>query len=415
MHAEVYPAPHPRRWAPRAAEDAAADLAVAELGRVPDRSHRRWSFTSITAHDDHRSIDPMDPSLGDGGAADEQHPPEPDAEHGADGEPIDTERPDPQVSPPPLRPASPADHATLTTPFAVLPAGAAFGSLVHAVLEEIDFTDPDLAGSMGTVLDDLLVRFPVNLTPDVADGTAAPEGGGRALLVDGLADVLDTPLGSRVGGTRLRDVPRTDRLDELAFELHLGGGSHPVDDRAIGRLVRRHLPADDVLASWADSIAEGRFHVELAGHLTGSIDLVLRLHGADGTPRFVVVDYKTNRLHPRGTAVAPGHYGRAALAVAMADHHYPLQSLLYSVALHRYLRWRQPGYDPRRHLGGAAYLFVRGMTGAGAPIDADGRTAGVFDWAIPPALVVELSDLLDGRPPGAPLGPGEQLTLGVGS
>jgi hypothetical protein len=55
------------------------------------------------------------------------------------------------------------------------------------------------------------------------------------------------------------------------------------------------------------------------------------------------------------------------------------------------------------------------MTGADAPVDDDGRTAGVFDWAIPPALVVELSDLLDGRPPAAPAGPGEQLTLAVGS
>ena len=51
----------------------------------------------------------------------------------------------------------------------------------------------------------------------------------------------------------------------------------------------------------------------------------------------------------------------------MIDAHYPLQALLYSVALHRYLRWRQPGYDPERHLGGVLYLFVRGMCGPGHP------------------------------------------------
>jgi exodeoxyribonuclease V beta subunit len=421
--AEVYPEPvRGRRWHPRDTDSAEVRLRVARLDREPDRTRRRWSFTSITAHDDHRGLDPMDPWLGDGGAADEQHPPEPDPSRDADGEPLDLDLElEPEPPPPPAVPASvdgpdgPVVAAVRATPFAVLPAGAAFGSLVHAVLEQTDFTDPDLAGSMDAVLDDLLVRFPVDLTPDLADGTAAPEGDGRALLLGGLADVLDTPLGSRVGGVRLRDVPRADRLDELAFELHLAGGPAPVDDRAIGRLVRRHLPADDVLAPWAESVAEGRFHVDLAGHLTGSIDLVLRLRDPDGTPRFVVVDYKTNRLHPRGTAVQPRQYGRTALASAMADHHYPLQSLLYAVALHRYLRWRQPGYDPARHLGGAAYLFVRGMTGADAPVDDDGRTAGVFDWAIPPALVVELSDLLDGRPPAAPAGPGEQLTLAVGS
>jgi exodeoxyribonuclease V beta subunit len=233
-------------------------------------------------------------------------------------------------------------------------------------------------------------------------------------VVDGLLDVLHTPLGSALGGLRLRDLARVDRLDEVAFELLLASGGPPVDDRSIGRLVRRHLTADDPLRPWADSLAEGRFGVDLAGHLTGSIDLVLRLHDADGTPRFVVVDYKTNRLHPRGEAVRPGDYGRAPMAAAMAEHHYPLQALLYAVALHRYLRWRLPGYDPARHLGGAAYLFVRGMTGADAPVADDGRTDGVFDWSPSPQLVVELSDLLDGRPPLEPAAPTEQLSLGLG-
>jgi len=65
--------------------------------------------------------------------------------------------------------------------------------------------------------------------------------------------------------------------------------------------------------------------------------------------------------------------------------------LLYGVALHRYLRWRQPGYDPGQHLGGIAYLFVRGMIGPQTP-----RGCGVFDWTPPPGLVPELSDLLAG-------------------
>jgi len=41
---------------------------------------------------------------------------------------------------------------------------------------------------------------------------------------------------------------------------------------------------------------------------------------------------------------------------------------LYSVALHRYLRWRLADYEPSVHLGGAAYLFLRGMTGPTVPV-----------------------------------------------
>ena len=80
----------------------------------------------------------------------------------------------------------------------------------------------------------------------------------------------------------------------------------------------------------------------------------------------------------------------------MTHHHYPLQALLYSAALHRFLRWRLPGYEPARHLSGAAYLFVRGMVGAGTPV-VDGRPFGVCGWDIPASLTVALSDLLDGR------------------
>ncbi len=35
----------------------------------------------------------------------------------------------------------------------------------------------------------------------------------------------------------------------------------------------------------------------------------------------------------------------------MLHSDYPLQALLYSVVLHRFLRWRQPGYDPERASG----------------------------------------------------------------
>jgi exodeoxyribonuclease V beta subunit len=57
---------------------------------------------------------------------------------------------------------------------------------------------------------------------------------------------------------------------------------------------------------------------------------------------------------------------------------YPLQALLYQVALHRYLRWRVPG-DAPASLGGALYLFLRGMVGADTPVVA-GQPCGVFAW-----------------------------------
>ncbi len=106
----------------------------------------------------------------------------------------------------------------------------------------------------------------------------------------------------------------------------------------------------------------------------------------------MVVDYKTNwlsglgqsRFGPAGAEpLTAWHYRPAALAVEMVRAHYPLQALLYPVALHRFLRWRQPGYDPARHLGGVLYLLLRGMSGPSTPV-VDGAPCGAHG----------------GRPPG---------------
>jgi hypothetical protein len=79
----------------------------------------------------------------------------------------------------------------------------------------------------------------------------------------------------------------------------------------------------------------------------------------------------------------------------MVHGHYPLQALLYAVALHRTLRWRLPDYDPATHLGSVLYLFVRGMAGPDTPT-VDGQPCGVFAWDLPAELVTATSDLLHG-------------------
>ena len=45
----------------------------------------------------------------------------------------------------------------------------------------------------------------------------------------------------------------------------------------------------------------------------------------------------------------------------MWQRRYDLQSLIYTIALHRLLRQRLPGYDYNSHFGGSYYLFLRAM------------------------------------------------------
>ncbi len=270
---------------------------------------------------------------------------------------------------------------SVRSPMADLPAGTGFGTLVHAVLEH---TDPQ-AG-------DLLAELRLRSVEQLARHGATV---GADQLAAALLPVLSTPLGSIGGHLALREVSTRDRLTELTFELPLAGGDRPVADVEVGQLaplLRRHLTADDPIARYADRLDSPEMSGQsLRGYLTGSLDAVLRLPG----PRYVIADYKTNWLGGDGNEpLSAWHYRPSALQQAMTHSDYPLQALLYSVALHRFLRWRQPGYRPGQHLGGVLYLYVRGMTGADGPT-VDGEPCGVFGWRPPPALVEELSVLLD--------------------
>lgn len=266
------------------------------------------------------------------------------------------------------------------SPMADLPGGTSFGSLVHEVLERLDWHAPTPAE-----LDERLLAATTAAAQRFALTGVDPQ-----TLADGLRPSLLTPLGPLTGGAALAEVAITDRLSELDFEFALGTADSTTTLAEVAGLLRRWLPADDPLVDYPDDLdVEPLASQVLRGFLTGSIDSVLRIHTATG-PRFVVVDYKTNRLGPAELRL--DHYDRAAMTAEMRRTHYPLQALLYCVALHRFLRARLDDYDPARHLGGVGYLFVRGLGGPDA-----GPDTGLFDWYPSAGLVSELSDLLADR------------------
>jgi len=216
-----------------------------------------------------------------------------------------------------------------------------------------------------------------------------------AELAAALVPMHDTALGPLAPGFTLRDIGLRDRLRELEFEFPLAGGDRRADAPRItlsdvGRLLDRHLPDGDALAPYAERLTGSALADQsLKGYLNGSLDAVLRVGD-----RFLVVDYKTNWLGDPSQPLTSADYARPRLAEAMLHSDYPLQALLYCVVLHRFLRWRVPGYAPERHIGGVLYLYVRGMCGPDTPA-VDGHPAGVFSWQPPAALIEELSNLLD--------------------
>ena len=346
------------------------DLTIDVWGRDMGPPSRRWSFSALTADHDGSTIRtaqrPEDATgRGDTAADDEGGEPPLDADAAT------------ATLPTPGAAAADLPNAS-ADPWVDLGAGTAFGSLVHEVLEEADLQAPDLEGEFARV---------------IAAGSPPDELDQPRLAVAVAASTL-TPMGGSLGSLTLAGLPRADQLRELDFDLPLEGASRPTG-ADLTRLVDHWLPLDDPLAGRTFALGTAAT-LPLAGMLTGSIDLTIRARGSAGEPdRYVVADYKTNLLAPWGT-VDPEAAHPDRLVDAMVAHDYPLQALLYEVALHRYLRWRLPGYDPDVHLGGAAYLFLRGMAGPDTATTADGRTYGVFTWQPPTGLILALSNLLAG-------------------
>ncbi len=353
----------PVRWVGATSQEAPV-LAVAAISRTFDRDPQRWSFTRISG----KRINPGDHIEEGSSVALQEAGPEQGATDEATPDGLTVDDSDEQGSPLPL---------------GNIAGGAAFGTMVHGVLEVVDFAAPNLHSELATHVGNAVAWSNWNIDP--------------AELSEGLVSAIETPLGPLFDGRPMRSFGPNDVLDEMTFELPLAP-SVPSDRRPtatdVGKLIVAHLPPQSPLRSWAEELANGALQVKLAGHLTGAIDGIFRVRTEGEPDRYVVVDYKTNRLGTFGSPLLLHDYSEGSMATAMAHHDYPLQALLYAVALHRYLRWRLgSSYDPATNLGGAAYLFVRGMIGPETP-PSGSAVHGVFAWAIPPELVVGLSDLL---------------------
>ncbi|MFM8312457.1 MAG: UvrD-helicase domain-containing protein [Ilumatobacteraceae bacterium] len=350
-------------WMPGAGSDAGLPvLAIADPGACAP--HRRWwgrwSFSAIHSSNEYHGTAPAHADAAVAGGTDE---------------PADSTQPVDVLAP---ATGGAAAAAPLQMPLADMVAGTRFGTLVHDVLERVDPTTEPLEAHLRAEINRALGRDRMALD--------------RTLLEAGLAAAIRTPLGTIAGGRSLADIPVRDRLAELDFELALCGGTASIAARQIGDVLLRTLPSDDPQRAYADMLAAGRFSVDIGGYLRGSIDAVLRVD-VGGVMRHLVVDYKTNRLHRRGDPNPMAAYHPSLLPAAMAASDYVLQGLLYTVAVHRFLRGRLAGYDPSLHLGGIAYLYVRGMIGPDTPATAEG-VHGVFAWTPPVGTVLALDALL---------------------
>ncbi|WP_288518989.1 exodeoxyribonuclease V subunit beta [uncultured Pseudomonas sp.] len=159
-------------------------------------------------------------------------------------------------------------------------------------------------------------------------------------------------------------------LERYQVEMEFWFASHQVDAVRLDHLVARHTHVGMTRAAAQPTVLNGMFK--------GFIDLAFELDG-----RYYVADYKSNWLGPDAEA-----YGALAMEQAILEHRYDLQYVLYLLALHRQLRARLPDYDYDRHVGGAVFIFLRGVTSAGH---------GLYHARPPRALIEQLDAMFRGE------------------
>jgi exodeoxyribonuclease V beta subunit len=209
------------------------------------------------------------------------------------------------------------------SPFS-FPRGAAAGTCLHSLFEHLDFRQS--AQSQEEFVLTTLVQG--GFDPRWQDGVCR-----------WLNDVLAVEL---PGACPLGELHVNDRINELNF---------------LFPLEQVPMPRFNSLLEQAGFTPLALAASTLQGLMKGFIDLVFRHQGC-----YFIVDYKSNYL---GADVTD--YGPESLRACMESHQYHLQLLIYTLALHRFLKTRVVNYSYDEYIGGVYYLFLRGMSQDAAP------------------------------------------------
>jgi exodeoxyribonuclease V beta subunit len=235
---------------------------------------------------------------------------------------IEIEERDPEVTDPAEIVPEP-ERTTRNTIFDFV-RGTRAGNFFHAVLERVDFVNPELS----SLVDEQLLWH----------GFAGHKC--RDSIITTLSNLFHIELD---GALSLGIIPRPSRLSELEFTYRL----KRIDPVALQDLFVRckNLPKPFI-----GNLERMRFD-PVEGYLRGFIDLLFAFHG-----RYFVLDWKSNWLGNRSS-----DYDEKGMAAAMAEHNYHLQAHLYVLAADLFLSKRIADYDYEKHFGGVYYVFLRGV------------------------------------------------------
>jgi exodeoxyribonuclease V beta subunit len=268
--------------------------------------------------------------------------------------------------------------------------GAHTGNLLHDILEQTDFSAPDWQESLEKPL---LAYGELSASNTSDKGTAFTSDE----LIHWLEQIIRAPFIASSQGELTNDrfienyrendelgcladitINRTLRESEFYFPMQ-GEGTN-----ALANLLTDHRNSAERLSSDGTSMDTNAdvnsekskrlnntlkypvmlpSYKKLSGMMHGFIDLIFEYQG-----KYYLCDYKSSHL---GDSFQDYQFN--ALLDNVEKNYYDLQYLIYSLALHRYLKQTLVDYDVNEHFGGVYYLYLRGMT-----TEPEHKGAGVY-------------------------------------
>jgi len=237
------------------------------------------------------------------------------------------------------------DYFSYPNPLSEFPKGTIAGTCLHKIIEKFDFSNDNNQELIDLIIEELNFH---QIDPSLA-----------FKVKDAILRIINISLGSELKNKKLVDISNEYILKEVKYDLTLSYEGRNINSHDISKCFLLDQEYE-FGAEYAAKIND--LQIMNKGFHSGCIDCVFPVGNTLEDSKWWVIDWKSNLISGSdNNDCLPINYNYKNMRDEMIKHHYPLQSHLYLLALHRLLKWRFRNYQPNQHLGGYIYLFLKGL------------------------------------------------------
>ncbi len=237
------------------------------------------------------------------------------------------------------------NYFSYPNPLSEFPKGNIAGTCLHKIIERFEFRNDNNQELIDLIIEELnFHQIDTSLAFKVKDA---------------ILRIINISLGHDLQNKKLVDIPNEYLLKEVKYDLTLSYEGRNINAHDISKcfLLDQEYEFGE---EYAEKIND--LQIMNKGFHSGCIDCIFPIGNTLEDSKWWLIDWKSNFISGSDNSdCLPRNYNYENMRDEMIKHHYPLQSHLYLLALHRLLKWRLKDYQPHKNLGGYIYLFLKGL------------------------------------------------------